>query len=77
MAEAMQGVALTSQEKFLLEWLGKEDASALGECEGQSLNVLVNLGLAAIGPTPEGCHPHYRAVSLTDAGHALLAKEHS
>jgi hypothetical protein len=64
---------LTSQEKFLLEWLGKEDSSALGECEGQSLNVLVNLDLAEVGPPRAGLHPHYRRVSLTEAGRAALA----
>ena len=64
---------LTSQERFLLEWLSKEDASLYGECEGQSLNVLVNLGLATVGPAPEGRHPHYGTVSLTDAGWSALA----
>lgn len=64
---------LTSQEKFLLEWLGKEDSSALGECEGQSLTVLTNLGLASIGATPLGRHPHYSRVALTEAGRALLS----
>lgn len=63
---------LTSQEKFLLEWLSKAESSAFGECEGQPLTVLVNLGLATIGPTPDGKHPHYRQVSLTDAGRAAL-----
>lgn len=72
----MMTTALTSQEQFLLEWLGKEDSSALGECEGQSLTVLVNLGLAEIGPPRAGLHPHYRRVSLTDAGRAI-ASPHS
>lgn len=61
---------LTSQEKFLLEWLGREDWSAYGECEGQHLTVLINLGLAktALSP-PNG----WTGVSLTDDGIALLS----
>lgn len=72
MSRQLKKPQLTSMERFLLEWLSKDDSSNLyGECEGQALDVLVNLGLAKIGPTPAGRHPHYRRVSLTDAGIAF------
>jgi hypothetical protein len=61
---------LTSQEKFLLEWLSKEDSSAYGECEGQALTVLINCGLAMV--TPEVPRTGYSRVSLTDAGRQAL-----
>ena len=60
---------LTSQEKFLLEWLGKEDNSAYGECYGSALNVLINCGLAQTSETPPS---DYSRVSLTDAGFVML-----
>jgi hypothetical protein len=58
---------LTSQEKFLLEWLSKEDESAYGECSGQALTVLINCGLAKTAAMPND----YSSVSLTDAGYDL------
>lgn len=64
---------LTSQERFLLEWLGKEESSALGECSGCDLDVLINRGFAVIAPAPEGQHRHFCRVSLTDAGRATLS----
>lgn len=64
---------LTSQERFLLEWLGKEESSALGECSGCDLDVLINRGFAVIAPAPEGQHRHFGRVSLTDAGRATLS----
>lgn len=68
----MKKAALTSHELFLLDWLNKEDSSHFGECEGQQLTVLVNMGLAEIGQPPEGRHPHYSPVRLTAAGRAML-----
>jgi hypothetical protein len=66
---------LTSRELFLLEWLSKEDASPLGECEGAILTTLVDLGLASIGPTPTGKHRHYAPVTVTEAGWSALAEQ--
>lgn len=63
---------LTSQEKFLLDWLSKEDFSSYGECEGSSLNVLINCGLAQVGRDAAGRGGSYAPVSLTEAGWALL-----
>lgn len=70
----------TASEQSLLEWLAKEDFSQYGECHGKSLDRLVELGLAQIhGPgehqhfTAKGCELMYRAVSLTDAGRAVLS----
>jgi hypothetical protein len=64
---------LTSEESFLLKWLDKEESSALGECEGQALTVLINLGFAEIKDTSDGL---WSRVSLTQAGYAKLT-EHS
>jgi hypothetical protein len=63
---------LMSQEKFLLDWLSKEDFSSLGECEGQSLTVLINCGLAQVGRDALGRRGLSAPVSLTEAGWALL-----
>ena len=74
---------LTPVERDLLEWLGREDFSQYGECYGNALNVLVAKGLAHvyapgehqnfIANDPAGVKGDmYRAVSLTDAGRALL-----
>lgn len=57
---------LTSAEKFLLEWLSKEESSAYGECHGQPLTVLINMGLAM---THDGRDTNdYSRISLTPAG---------
>lgn len=53
------GPDLTKTERFLLDWLAKEDVSALRECYGPDLDRLVALGFAQI----EG-----QRVSLTEAG---------
>ena len=60
---------MTSQERFLLEWLSKEDFSHYGECEGPSLNVLVNTGLALITYHERD---GWALVSLTEAGRLAL-----
>lgn len=60
---------LTSQERFLLEWLSKEDFSALGECEGQALTVLINCGLAEVTDKHRG---GWAKVALTPAGQGAL-----
>jgi hypothetical protein len=60
---------LTSQERFLLEWLSKSESSAYGECYGSELNVLVNTGLAAYSKTPPS---DYDEVFLTDVGRSHL-----
>lgn len=80
----MIDVTLDMVEFDLLEWLAEEDFSQYGECHGRALDSLVAKGIAQVhGP---GEHQHgfiakdpagakgmmYRAVSLTDAGRALL-----
>lgn len=66
-------------ENELLRWLGQEDFSQYGECHGQTLDALIEKGLALVhGPgenqvfIAKGTGKMYRAVSLTDAGHARL-----
>lgn len=62
---------LTRRERFVLEWLSKEDFSTIGECEGQTLTVLLNCGLVEITQGDRGL---WAKVSLTDAGRAAIAK---
>lgn len=73
---------LTSQEQFLLEWLGKEDVSQYGECHGAALDRLIDLGLAQLHGEESGTdNPFiakgkslmYRAVSLTELGRQALS----
>ncbi len=64
---------LTQAERFLLEWLGKEESSAYGECHGADLNELFRRGLAIVTPAMVGRDPHYRRVSLTEAGRLALS----
>jgi hypothetical protein len=71
-----------SEHLFLLRWLGENDFSQYGECYGKSLDALVALGLAQIHDGDEhqssfiakGRGDMYRAVSLTAAGRAAIAK---
>lgn len=61
---------LTAIEKGVLEWLAKEETSALGECHGQALDRLVALGLATITPPASPDQDQfYSRVALTEAGH--------
>ena len=65
---------LTRSQSFLLEWLSKEESSALGECRGADLQVLLDAGFAELGPYPFHIgDENYRRVSLTPAGRAALA----
>jgi hypothetical protein len=75
---------LTASQKYLLVWLSKEDFSQYGECHGKDLDELVAKGLAQIHAPGEHqnfiANDHagtmgmlYRAVSLTEAGHAARA----
>jgi hypothetical protein len=60
---------MNEAERFLLEWLSKEDWSAYGECEGKDLDALIARGLAELAHTP----PSGRTgVRLTEAGWEAL-----
>ncbi len=61
---------LTSEERFVLDWLAKEDFSLFGECEGQALTVLINCGLAEVTEKERG---GWAKVAVTEAGHAHRA----
>lgn len=67
---------LTEHERFLLEWLAKENASPYGECRGKALDRLVALGLAWIAPVPDGVDSNYADVSVTVAGRKALGGSH-
>lgn len=62
---------LAQNERRVLDWLAKEESSALGECKGPDLDRIVALGLASISPAPAGQDADYSRVSLTAAGHEL------
>ena len=70
----MRLTELTKTEQFLLRWLGREDASSYGECEGIDLSRLEIMGLVSIGPGRNGPRDGYSAVSLTDRARAALAQ---
>ncbi|MBT1509341.1 hypothetical protein KIP88_02405 [Bradyrhizobium sp. SRL28] len=72
---------LTANEEFMLVWLSKEDFSQYGECHGATLDALIAKGLAQVhGEDTEtnntfiakGHGIMFRAVSLTDSGHAVV-----
>lgn len=59
---------LTKSQRFLVEWLSREDWSQVGECKGADLDHLISEGLAEYGPhSPRG--DDYRVVRLTATGH--------
>jgi hypothetical protein len=63
--------------KRVLEYLGQEEWSRLGECGGSDLCRLVALGLAVIEPLPaigpDVVDPDRATVRLTKAGFDVLA----
>lgn len=67
-AQPLPPGGLTSQERFLLDWLSERDFSSYGECEGGSLNVLINCGLVNVSDDAGGRGGDYALVSLTEAG---------
>jgi hypothetical protein len=58
--------------RFMLHWLAAEETSALGECHGSALDVLVGLGLAQVLPAPVGRDPLAARVCLTPIGRGAL-----
>ena len=58
----------TKAQKFLLEWLSKEDTSQLGECAGKDLDALIEHGLAWVASAPTGVDREYATVRLTIEG---------
>lgn len=66
---------LTTEQKFLLEWLSTEDQTSLGECSGDDLDALVDLGYVSIDPVPAGCFDaNRRAVRVTEIGLKTIAE---
>lgn len=70
----MNGYRLSNSEAFLLNWLGREDVSQMGECQGIDLDRLVSLGLAEVVPSQAGKQRgiEYNLVRLTEDGRAVL-----
>jgi hypothetical protein len=69
LADRVEG--LTKAQRFVLEWLSKEDSSAYGECRGSDLDALLSAGLAKVRNRERG---DYARVELTDAGRAALLR---
>jgi hypothetical protein len=67
-------IVLTADQRFLLDWLSREDWSAAGECRGQTLDNLIAHGLAEYGPEDRR-GADYRGVRLTEAGWGMLRGE--
>lgn len=73
---------MTSSERFLLEWLGKDNGQ-YGECKGKDLDALIAKGLACVVPDSgfsngfiaKGGSLDYQTVTLTEAGREALSGE--
>lgn len=63
---------LTKAELFVLHWLSQEDASLYGECRGEALTRLMELGLAEKVGDPEELLNDYSYVSITEHGFQTL-----
>jgi len=64
---------LTGAERFLLEWLSKEDWSSYGECRGKSFDKLLDAGLVEKRPSNRShIDESYDLCRLTDKGIAAL-----
>lgn len=68
---APKPAALTKSQRFVLEWLSKEDSSAWGECKGLDLDALIAADLAAI--VKQSADPDHSRVALTERGWDVLA----
>ena len=67
-------VELVESERFLLDWLSKEDWSSYGECHGKDFDRLQALGLVERKPSNRShFHEHYDLCRLTDAGWTALS----
>lgn len=60
-------MTLSKEDRFLLEWLAKEDASKFGECHGPALDRLMLNDLVQINGVGWRA-----AVTVTEAGHKAL-----
>ena len=67
------GREYSKDEKQLLEWLSKEESSALGECYSKALWHLVGEGLAEVAPAV-GRSWGFARVSLTPEGWEVFKK---
>lgn len=72
--DAMTDAPFTDTERHLLEWLSKEESSALGECFGTSLWRLVGEQYAIVVPDGLSRGWHYARVSLTEKGWEAVKK---
>lgn len=75
MGDAAERV-LTQSQRFMLDWLLKEDWSSYGECRGSDLDRLLALGFAelAVGPLPVTDYTTVRATEGARWYRALLAE---
>lgn len=69
-------IELADSEKFLLDWLSKEDWSSYGECHGRDFDRLQDLGLVERKASNRSFeHPYFDLCRLTEAGHAARATQ--
>lgn len=61
---------MTKSQRFILEWLNKEDWSSYGECQGTDLDALLAAGFVRLAHTPP---TGYTGVAVTDDGRKALA----
>ena len=59
---------------LLLDWLDREESSALGECDGELLDGLVAKGYVIIVPPPGGGDHRFSRVMVTVEGRAYLER---
>lgn len=69
---------ITQDEISILEWLSREDSSALGECQGAILDSLKAKGFATWDESTQPPNlKEYCRVSVTDLGWSILKQDRS
>src|SRR5512133_555852 len=68
----MDTIELTKGQRFLLEWLGKDDVSRYGECRGKDFDALRDAGLVHLHGPDNHPRADYFGCALTAAGYAVL-----
>jgi hypothetical protein len=71
--EALSGVPYLKKAQIgLLQWLSREESSALGECHGKDLDRLAAIGFVSIGKGRHKDRDNYSRVYVTAEGWSFL-----